>query len=283
MIHNINVHPVNLNLRFPPLLKRCLFCNSNDRDCFTEEEHAFPESIGNKRIILPPGVVCDNCNGHFSGLENQFIHSAPMFFYRCFYEERTKKNKWPKSPLPDGFIEGSRRPHDPMPVVNLTFNSVDREEWARLIAQVRSNTNEHTLPSIRLPKDNIQETSRVLAKIALELAYLRFPRLAFSQACDDIRRFARRPRRNEYLPYAWSPYLGERFQFEFVEELAAFGISVGMAAHFTMPGARYLVPLTPLGASTFLTSCAELLGLSVRTEEEAQKENALRIRLQIAF
>jgi HNH endonuclease len=73
---------VTMDLRFPSVRKICLFCKSEDKNCFTSEEHVFPESLGNKTVILPPGVVCDVCNQYFSKLENQFIHSYPMLFER---------------------------------------------------------------------------------------------------------------------------------------------------------------------------------------------------------
>jgi hypothetical protein len=41
---------------------RCLYCLRSDGG-FATPEHPIPESIGNSEVILPPGVVCDRCNG----------------------------------------------------------------------------------------------------------------------------------------------------------------------------------------------------------------------------
>ncbi len=43
----------------------CLFCNEDASDS-KSVEHIFPESLGNKRIILGKGVICDKCNNYFA-------------------------------------------------------------------------------------------------------------------------------------------------------------------------------------------------------------------------
>ena len=43
----------------------CIFCQKNS-DSSKSVEHIIPESLGNKDIILPKGVVCDTCNQYFA-------------------------------------------------------------------------------------------------------------------------------------------------------------------------------------------------------------------------
>jgi len=44
---------------------RCLFCKCPSDDA-TSVEHIVPESLGNRRHILPRGAICDRCNNYFS-------------------------------------------------------------------------------------------------------------------------------------------------------------------------------------------------------------------------
>ena len=75
----INVQQrVIYNLAFPPLIKRCIFCKSENR--IFNREHVFQDSLGNKKIILPLGVVCKSCNGTFCPIESKFVETYPNVF-----------------------------------------------------------------------------------------------------------------------------------------------------------------------------------------------------------
>ena len=43
----------------------CIFCKQ-DSTKSKSIEHVIPESLGNKTIVLPVGVVCDSCNNYFA-------------------------------------------------------------------------------------------------------------------------------------------------------------------------------------------------------------------------
>jgi len=45
--------------------QRCIFCKRDSEDS-RSKEHILPESLGNTRHVLKPGVVCDACNNYFS-------------------------------------------------------------------------------------------------------------------------------------------------------------------------------------------------------------------------
>lgn len=58
-------------------LSRCLFCLGGEQ--FTSEEHVWPESLGNVDVILPPGVVCDDCNNdRLAPLDAALIEFPPV-------------------------------------------------------------------------------------------------------------------------------------------------------------------------------------------------------------
>lgn len=44
---------------------RCLFCKA-DSSRSRSVEHAIPEALGNRTLVLPVGVVCDGCNNYFA-------------------------------------------------------------------------------------------------------------------------------------------------------------------------------------------------------------------------
>lgn len=56
----------------------CLFCKQSTHDS-RSEEHVIPESLGNKRNILPRGVVCDSCNNYFSIKIEKPLLEMPYF------------------------------------------------------------------------------------------------------------------------------------------------------------------------------------------------------------
>jgi hypothetical protein len=56
----------------------CVFCREGDGG-FDAVEHVFPESLGNKTLILPRGVVCDRCNNRtLSTLDQVLVTFMPV-------------------------------------------------------------------------------------------------------------------------------------------------------------------------------------------------------------
>lgn len=56
----------------------CLFCLRGDGG-FKTKEHLWPEALGNKRAVLPPGVVCDTCNrARLSVLDKALVEFPPI-------------------------------------------------------------------------------------------------------------------------------------------------------------------------------------------------------------
>jgi hypothetical protein len=57
---------------------RCIFCKA-DSDHSVSVEHIIPESMGNVDHVLPPGSVCDGCNGYFARQIEGPLLAAPVF------------------------------------------------------------------------------------------------------------------------------------------------------------------------------------------------------------
>jgi transposase len=56
----------------------CLFCRDGGGP-FTSVEHIFAESLDNKDLILPKGIVCDPCNnGKLSELDRAIVDFMPI-------------------------------------------------------------------------------------------------------------------------------------------------------------------------------------------------------------
>ena len=275
MISYTNIHHrVMMNIKYRPLVKVCLFCKSDERD-FTSEEHVFQEALGNEIIILPPGVVCNVCNRYFGQkLENDFIHKNPGLFWRFISMSNRSRVRPTKSSLPqEGFIQRIE-PSNSLPIIQIKQRYESKEQLESIEAAFCPDASEHSLPPIRLPHENIQRSSRVLAKIALELLYLYSPRQAFSSSFDPIRNFARyapRERQGQYIPYAWNIHTGQPFVHRLLEMKTGLETSWNLYAFFTIPGAKYLYPLSQPGFMPSLLFLAEKIGLIVETHRERSK------------
>ncbi len=162
-------------------LMRCIFCkkpSSSSRSI----EHIIPESLGNKRHILPKGIVCDVCNNYFSRkVEKPFLDLPAVRNLRFQQDLESKRGKVPSIP---GLIS----PDIPAlltryPKYNLTSIEISEPNIERLI-KARQGTMVIPLAA-ELP--NTPVVSRFLAKIALEAMALRlveFPE-GITYLCDE--------------------------------------------------------------------------------------------------
>ena len=277
MIYYKNVSSlVMTNIKYPPVIKVCLFCKSTNNS-FKSKEHPFPESLGNTRIVLPPGVVCDDCNNYFSTkLENDFIHTYPMSFLRCFLPITTKKERPPTMSLPKGSIhriEPNRNSRLELPTIRV-------QQTERIATEFRPDASEFSLLPIQLPRENIQQSSRVLAKIALELLCLYDYQRAFSPAFDAVRNFAKEAKRGQYIPYAWNIHRGQSFVHRLIEIRIGLETTWNVYAFFTLPGVQYLYPLSPPNLTPSFSFLAEQMNLRIETQRERLETPYLTINIQ---
>ena len=69
----------------PSAVAKCIYCLSEDGP-FESEEHFVPESLGNESLLLPRGVVCDECNhGLLAKLDQHLAEESAVSFLRAFY------------------------------------------------------------------------------------------------------------------------------------------------------------------------------------------------------
>ena len=257
---NVYQHVIH-NIAHPPLIKRCAFCKSENR-IFTEE-HVFPSSLGNEKTTRPLGVVCKCCNGKFSHIENKFVQTYPNVIWRLFTMNNKVDGKPTRIGISGGFIRRVEVPYS-LPIIEINKRDTQREV-ERLRSQFNSNVSRFYVPDIEFRSENSQVSSRVLAKISLELLCLYFPNKIFSSDFDTIRNYAIKAAENnvEFIPYAWGIHMGQPFLNGLYEMDKKWGICSDIYAYFTIPGVKYLFPLThPLNMDYFL-SIAEEMSLSV--------------------
>jgi HNH endonuclease len=73
----------------------CLFCKANS-GASCSVEHIIPESLGNHRHTLSPGIVCDRCNNYFSReVEKPFLESGAISLLRFQQAIASKKGRVP--------------------------------------------------------------------------------------------------------------------------------------------------------------------------------------------
>ncbi len=86
----------------------CLFCRRSDGG-FTSVEHIFPESLGNKELLLPAGVVCDRCNNQvLSPLDNALRQFPLVAMMRTMYGIQSKSGKQPTFTFDNGSLSSIR-------------------------------------------------------------------------------------------------------------------------------------------------------------------------------
>jgi hypothetical protein len=160
---------------------RCIFCKSSTSSS-RSVEHIIPESLGNKRHVLPRGIVCDTCNNYFSRKVEKPFLDLPAVRQLRFHEDLVSK----RGTLPQ--IQGVIAPDIPalltrFPKYNFTSVQVP----------------EHALPKIMHARQGIlifpvagnlpdaPVVSRFLAKIALEAMALRLVEYSEGVAylCDE--------------------------------------------------------------------------------------------------
>lgn len=74
---------------------RCIFCKQ-DSSASRSVEHVMPESIGSRKRVLKPGVVCDHCNNYFSRkVERPILTHPSMRNFRAWYQVPNKRGRFP--------------------------------------------------------------------------------------------------------------------------------------------------------------------------------------------
>ena len=191
---------------------RCLFCKISS-DSTKSVEHIVPESLGNKRHVLPKGAVCDGCNNYFSReVEGPVLSHPSLKNLRAWHREPTKKGRFPAL---TGVHIGTE--------IDVTLN-VSNSGAYNLgpygIDPLQERNRERLLNNIAMEEQSggpafgfifqddmpEREMSRFLAKMALEVVYLRLGAelhdvLIDSDHYDRIRNWARRGDNYDKWPF----------------------------------------------------------------------------------
>jgi len=86
---------MNVNNDRSDQVQICLFCHE-DSSLSKSVEHVLPESLGNTTMVLPPGIVCDNCNNYFARkIEAPLLTSDSMISLRYFENIPNKRGHTP--------------------------------------------------------------------------------------------------------------------------------------------------------------------------------------------
>jgi hypothetical protein len=150
----------------------CLFCR-NKYAPSTKEQHITSKSLGNDasaglvdhELVLPPGVVCDKCNGRrLSRVEKALVEWPPISIFRALTQTRNRKGSLVDA-VPNTRWTVYQSPKDPRDFVLATRGSTNRESG----------------------RDDV---ARALCKIALETRWLKDPSDAAHARWDAIRKAA---------------------------------------------------------------------------------------------
>ena len=176
-------------------LRRCIFCKQDSSTSITIE-HIIPEALGNKDHILPPGVVCDDCNNYFARkVEGPLLDSD---YFRHLRFRNVVANKEGRIPtikalcLPDRILVEIMRDEEGK---SICFSR--ETDVSRFTASIsKRKTFNLIIPQPPLPEKQI--VSRFLGKVALEtlaLIALEIPdgldEITDNPELDELRNYVR--------------------------------------------------------------------------------------------
>lgn len=182
----------------------CIFCKEPSTTS-KSVEHIIPESLGNKQFILDKGWVCDKCNNYFAIKIEQPLLQLPFFTqHRHYLNVESKKGKIPSK---DGFLLDE---YTTKAVLHKDKNKQERIEIEPNVINQILSSNVEEIPLITVtyaaPAAN-ELVSKLLAKMGIEfMAHTAitngYDELYYNQeSLDDIKRYTRKGKRNEFWPY----------------------------------------------------------------------------------
>jgi hypothetical protein len=171
----------------------CLFCHQPSGGSFSEE-HVIPVALGNKRLVLPPGLVCDACNHYFAiKVEKPLLEYGRFRDLRARQELRSRRgNLLPRQ----GTIHGSGIETSFLIVGDRIVFWPDQEEDAGPLWRAVDGVEAVLVPAEN-PAVNAVLLSRLLAKAGLEHLALKthaipgWESYAWGTAFNGLRRWAR--------------------------------------------------------------------------------------------
>lgn len=181
--------------------RRCLFCLSTEGP-FRSREHIVPESLGNTELILPPGVVCDDCNnGVLSDVDMALCDFGAISIRRTMLGVPSKHGKVPTFRFTEGTMEHLPGVGGSDPTLRIMSRSPKRQ-LMREVARLSDGGVKLQLTGTGGPRMTPRYAallSRALLKQALECAWLDSGNEAFGPRYDHIRAAVLGSARNGYL------------------------------------------------------------------------------------
>ncbi len=167
-------------------------------------EHIVPESMGNKTLVLPVGVVCDSCNGYFAThLEREILESSEYKYLRFNQEIKNKRGRVPQVEILFGeMVVTAQR----LGKLEFGFSASDFDKIEEYLRD--SDRGRMMIPVTGKSPSNYL-MSRWLAKMALE--YLAYKWLKIDgwnsyliehQGLDPVRKYARAPKKGDVWVYS---------------------------------------------------------------------------------
>jgi HNH endonuclease len=195
---------------------RCLFCKCPSHEA-KSVEHIIPESLGNirgnRRYLLPAGVVCDSCNNYFSrDVEGPLLSHRSFRNLRAWYQIPTKKKRLPTlvgTHIGTNIQIGLRAAKQGDELVFGAYSVIPERssDTDQLIGALSSSATDGGFCFVLGDPPPAKLMSRFLAKMALEAHWLRFNPDLVDHLIDDphydrIRDWARRG--NNYVDWPFS-------------------------------------------------------------------------------
>jgi hypothetical protein len=185
----------------------CIFCKQDSARC-KSNEHIWPQSYGNTKHTVPPGIVCDTCNNYFSRkVEGPLLASGDILMRRFAQYIPNKRGRVPE-------VNGLHYPsgvkvtmtHQELGLLHITPDNP--ADIYKLRQSLLTSANGAFIGPERDPPSRLL-MSRLLAKAALEALALRVSvcegwqeHVIFKEDFDDLRNHARSGASEQAWPYS---------------------------------------------------------------------------------
>ena len=153
-------------------LPQCPFCGkvlAKKKSKWTalsqSEEHIIPLSLGNDKLVLPAGTVCDDCNNYFAlNIEKDFLNIETIRKLRSYHVIESRKKKVPDLDIEFGLEKTKLEfsPRDNCCFIGLSAETIDLLKNGQIQYFYSSGINIDELK-------NNYSVSRFLVKVFLEM------------------------------------------------------------------------------------------------------------------
>ena len=186
---------------------RCIFCKQ-DSNKSRSVEHIVPESLGNWEHVLPPGMVCDQCNNYLGrAVEKPVLESEYFAQVRFINSVVNKRGALPT--IRALHVQSATRVEIGSSRHGNALYPVDENDGSRFVDCVSTLRRGHLVfPARTSSEQDPYPLSRFLGKIAIEAlahTFLRIPQaledLIENAELDPLRTYVRRGSPSLFWPF----------------------------------------------------------------------------------